>query len=109
MRSRLWWAWTLGAVLTACGPSWVIPVVPPAPPPPAPGPGPTPAVGAISEAQYAAVSEGMTEAQAVAALGPPFRTSETGGYRVLVWAFADKDSVAWVFIRDGVVERKARL
>ena len=107
----------LFCLLASCGGIPVIPVTPvdpgPAPGPgpvdPGPGPAPTPAVGAISEEQYAAVVEGVSEGVLVGALGVPFRRSTVTDYTILVYAFAGTDHVAWFWIRDGKLERKSRL
>jgi hypothetical protein len=84
------------------------PVTPPVTPPVVPPVKPPVESPGISEAQWAAVADGMTEAQVVAILGAPFRATNTGGLRVLVYAFVNSDSVAWVFLKAGVVIRRNR-
>ena len=86
------------------------PNVPPTPivhdDPPTPKPVPS---GAISETGYAGLTEGMAEAQVISAVGTPFRVSETGGFKIYVYAFENSNSVAWVMFKNGLVVRKSRL
>ncbi len=117
-------------LLVGCGSDpWPVPVpppgpyVPPPPPPhnppvdpgpvipPPPPPTPTPPVGgSIREDQYAAIAEGVTEAQLLAVLGAPFRVVVAAGYRIGEYVFVgDADHIAYFWINaNGVVERKNR-
>lgn len=101
--------WAAACAGCAQGPIPVIPVGPgPVDPGPVHPPGPV-AVGAIDEAKWATTPDGMTEADLVAFVGQPFRKSLVNGFTVYVYAFVNSDSVAWFFVKDGKVVRKARL
>jgi hypothetical protein len=115
-----WALLALALLLTACGCQGPIPVVdpahPPAPGPVNPGPidpgpvaPPADGEGTITMAAYNAVADGATEADVYAALGKPFRRTETGGYSILVYSIRGSDSVAWFFLRDGKLDHKRSL
>jgi hypothetical protein len=103
------------AGLVGCSDSWTVPVdpphgpVPPQPSPVDPGPvDPNPSSGSITEAKYASVPDGATEAEVLAAIGAPFRRFTAAGMDVLQYVFVGTSGEAHFFLKDGKVERKAR-
>lgn len=102
----------VAAALTACG--GYVPVSPVTPTPPGPVVPPTPVDpvvvghGAISPATFAAITVGMTEAEVLALTGAPYQRRVAAGSTVLEWDIVGA-GIAWVFLVDGKVTRRASL
>ncbi len=110
----------LAAALTLCV-GCATPVVPVGPPTPVdpgpspgpgpidPGPGPTPVPttgpGTITDAQFAALPDGSTEAAVLALVGQPYQKHSAAGFSI--WAYLMGGRTVWFWMKDGVVDHRS--
>lgn len=113
MRLRYWLACLLLALGACRDQRWVDPIEPVRPPPPyvptpPDNPPPTPGQGAITEAEFDAMAEGMTVDALVAGLGQPYQKHNAAGFVIYTYVIVGTTNTAFFWIKDGILDHKGR-